>query len=286
MKDVFLIFCAFVANFPDIDTVVTRALSLEHYNNHRTWSHSFLGSILFVPSLALALMFLLPQLSIGFYSALFITWACFYSHLLTDWITAYGICLFWVPGTKNVFYGLGVITIFDSVTLCIWYSAFIASWYNMISPTVLLVLFSAVLFAWLSWKRVLLYIALRHSYSLSKGPLEDSWLQPASFSPHLFGYFYGTQDVKLKADIRPLQLAAERENAWPRDKGFGKLLIEAFFTSDLGYTRAAPREALINGNKKGQPFKLWMRKHTILSLCIVLSHAIWFIYASYSYFSS
>lgn len=268
-----------MANFPDIDTLVIRLLKLEHHKHHRTWSHSFLGSIFFVPFLAFILKLTLGG-PIGWAHALFIAWACFYSHLLTDWITAYGISVFWTPTHQGELYSLGVITIFDSVTLIIWYTTFIASWYGILPPTVLLMIFSITLFAWLSYKRVLLSVAFHYSLTLSKGPLRYSWLQPSSFRPHLFGYFYGLEEVKLREEIRPLALRSfGRFAPWPADKSFIQAVKDAYTDRELGYHRVAPRDSLINGNKPGGVFKMWMRKNTINSLVIVLLHALWFIYA-------
>jgi hypothetical protein len=269
----YLIYCAIVANAPDIDSIVIRILGLDHHKHHRTWSHSVFGSLFFVPLLSFGLFSLVyPFISLN--HALFITFACFYSHLVTDWITSYGICLFWTPWNSSPLYSLGVITIFDLVTLIIWYAAFMASWYRLQSPTIILAIFTIVVSIWLAIKRVWLYIAHRHSWTLSKGPLQNAWLQPSGYSPSLFGYWqWRGEDIRHVADIK-----ASKVQRPPLT--LGKLIMEAFLGPNLRYTRVAPRAALTDGNPPGSAYRKWMRRHTIPSLLLVAAHAIWFIYVN------
>lgn len=277
LGDVYLIFCAFMANAPDIDTVVVRILRLEHFQHHRTWSHSFLGSLFFVPLLAIAMKATLGS-SIGFLHALLIACSCFYSHLVTDWITAYGIGLFWWPGQETTFFSLGVITIFDFVTLIIWYSTFIASWYGILRPGLLFSVFSTVLSLWLFYKRLHLYAAHRYTYTLSKAPEKKAWLQPASFQPHVFGYFRVREEVELRAEIATKQLEQLSQLAWTGGN-LKKHVIASFLDADLGYSRVAPREALVMSDKKGSVYRKWMYKHTRWCILLVLAHFVWFIFA-------
>lgn len=279
----YLILCALMANFPDIDTIIVRLLRLEHFNHHRTWSHSFLGSLFFVPLLAFLVKMVLGS-TVGTLHALFIAFACFYSHLLTDWITSYGIGLFWTPGQTTEFYSLGVITIFDSVTLIIWYTCFIMSWYGVMSPTRILMLFSIALTAWLSYKRVLLFVALKYSWTLSKGPIHNSWFQPSSFNPMLYGFFQAAPEeqggIKLRADIRPYRIEPERSKKFAWDHAYS---WKSLYSNELGFTRVAPREALIASATHGSVYRKWMFKQTIWSLGLVAMHFFWFVYAIINY---
>lgn len=273
----YIFYAALVACSPDVDSPIARILRLSHHQNHRTWSHSILGSILCVPLLSIGLYRMLVPL-ITFPHALAICLLCFYSHLLADWITAYGIRLCWRPGRETPLYNLGVITIFDFVNLIIWYTAFIISWHNWMHPALLLFLFMSVDLIWLSYKRILLYVAFKHTHTLSKAPLNDIWLQPASFNPFVFGYwqYQGPQvGPKLIAEIHT------RRVAWPAYRSYWTLLKDSIKDGDLGFSRAAPRDALtvkVHGNRD---FKRWMRRKTLPCLALVALHTIWFIYSAY-----
>lgn len=260
-----------MAMSPDIDGLVNAVLRLKSAFFHRTWSHSYFGSVFLVPLLAyISYRLLSPSLSIP--QAVSLSFICFYSHLVTDWITAYGIGLSW-PMKNFKMVSLGVITIFDIVTLILWYSFFTMSRFDIISPTKLLLLFTTLLSCWLAYKRILLLIAFNYAK-----PSENSWLQPSSVHPFVFGHFTfdnGIVAMKAEIDTRTIrQTFAERASKLP-------MLFQAFFDPNLGYDRVAPRAALQASAFTGSVYRKWMRKHTKWSLVLVLAHALFYVCTYY-----
>jgi hypothetical protein len=274
-RQVYLIFCALVANSPDIDSIVTLVLKAEHHLWHRTWSHSYFGSLFFIPALSYGLYSLMSPF-IGLKHALLITSLCFYSHLVTDWITTYGIALDWTPWRASPFYAMGVIIIFDFVTISIWYLCFMASWYRLASPTAVLVVFLLSVSLWLCWKRVWLYRAYLHSLTLSKAPKQNVWLQPSGFFPSTFGQFQWQED---SGQVVLLSVIKGSQCPWPRHVTKLQAIKDAFFGPDLGYTRVAPRDALQRTGSKGAAYRKFMLKHGTPSLILATAHLAWFVMA-------
>jgi len=79
-----------LANLPDVDVLLTPlfAGSSRHHNWHRTWSHSLPCNSIIVPLVSLAVS---KVLGITLSSSALLASLCIASHLLTDWITHYGV---------------------------------------------------------------------------------------------------------------------------------------------------------------------------------------------------
>lgn len=271
VRQVYLVLAALIANFPDTDALVTLIGRLDHHKWHRTWTHSILGSFLIIPCLSTSVFYNMKPHS-SYLLAFVITTLSFYSHLYTDWITSYGIGLGW-PNDKS-FYSLGVMTIFDMGALLIWYASFMASCYRLASHTAILIAFSVSLTAWLIFKRLLLYVALKYTFTLSKAPIKDFWLQPSSLRPHVFACFVWTgQEVVLLEEINVFKVYKLEQVK----RSIKPIFREAFFGRDLGYNRAAPREALARGTTTNSVYHKWMRKQTYFCLALVAAHFVWFV---------
>jgi membrane-bound metal-dependent hydrolase YbcI (DUF457 family) len=80
-----------LGNLPDADTFLAPFLGYNKF--HRTLTHSFTGNLIIIPVVGwIVQKFLKLKGTRGYLHSCWLTTLCIFSHIVTDYVTNYGVC--------------------------------------------------------------------------------------------------------------------------------------------------------------------------------------------------